>query len=223
MQDNMNKVDIDSINPEAMKQTLLFAIPVIAICLVLLWNFDWLTKTDVEPDPMYQGVRYKQSELVKKQSSPKVALVTQPVNRSAISDEFKLKTLADTIWCENRKSEKSMELVMSVIHTRANTKNLNGFYEKAIKPYQFSCLNDKETILAQVRSKQDDVRYNEAKAIVHRYVYEQAKPIIQADFYYAPKKVKKPSYLKDKALVLRYEGHDFYSSNPDAKVKLAKL
>ncbi len=212
--------DTDEFNWKLFHYTLYHAIPFLAVCLFALVFMDKFFIKELDDDTIYQG---KQSTQVTRPIKPVVPVTVPQINNKVNLKEMKMKTLVDTIWCENRKSKKSMELVMSVIYTRAKTKDLDGYYEKAVKPYQFSCLNDKETILAQVRSAQDDLRYTEAKEIVNRYVHQNAKPIIEAEFYYAPKKVKKPSYLKDKALVLRYEGHDFYSSSSNVKDKLAKL
>ena len=127
-----------------------------------------------------------------------------------ISDNDKIKTLTDTVWCENRKSKTSMKLVMSVIYNRAKEKTLNGFYNEAIKPYQFSCLNEKSILDNQLKNKKDIDMYISAKQIVVNYVYGNSKPIISAKFYYNPNKVKLPKHLLNKKLILSFENHNFY-------------
>ena len=68
---------------------------------------------------------------------------------------MKANKLAETIWCENRTSRKSMDLVMSVIYNRAKEKTLNGLYEEATKRKQFSCLNDENFMENQTLKPRD--------------------------------------------------------------------
>lgn len=131
---------------------------------------------------------------------------THPKDDSAM----KAIKLAETIWCENRKSRKSMDLVMSVIYNRAKEKTLDGLYEEATKRKQFSCLNDPNFMESQTMRQRDKEMLAWAHQIVWRFRMGNFKPSIPAKFYYAPAKVEKPKYLEDKKLVLAFEGHHFY-------------
>lgn len=122
----------------------------------------------------------------------------------------KANKLAETIWCENRTSRKSMDLVMSVIYNRAKEKTLNGLYEEATKRKQFSCLNDPNFMENQTMKQRDKEMLSWAHQIVWRFQMGNFKPSIPAMFFYAPKKVSQPEYLKDKKLLLAFEGHHFY-------------
>ena len=122
----------------------------------------------------------------------------------------KAKKLAETIWCENRTSRKSMDLVMSVIYNRAKEKTLNGLYEAATKSKQFSCLNSEDIMASQKVRQRDKEMFAWANQIVWRFMMGNFKPSISAKFYYAPAKVEKPKYLADKKLLLAFEGHHFY-------------
>lgn len=123
---------------------------------------------------------------------------------------IKANKLAETIWCENRTSRKSMDLVMSVIYNRAKDKTLNGLYEEATKHKQFSCLNDENFMESQTLGQRDKEMLAWAHQIVWRFQMGNFKPSIPALFYYAPKKVSQPEYLKDKKLLLAFEGHHFH-------------
>lgn len=130
----------------------------------------------------------------------------------------KIKTIVEVLWCENRTSKTSMELVLSVVLNRAKDKTLDGVYMEIIKPYQFSCLNN-ETIIqsAKLKMESDLVRYKidlkmykVAEEIVQTFLNGKFKSIISAKYYYAPLKVPKPKYLEDKPLILAFEDHDFH-------------
>lgn len=123
---------------------------------------------------------------------------------------MKARKIAETLWCENRTSRKSMDLVMSVIYNRAKEKTLNGLYEAATKNKQFSCLNSEEIMASQTVRQRDKEMLAWAHQIVWRFQMGNFKPSIPAKFYYAPKKVSQPEYLKDKKLLLAFEGHHFY-------------
>lgn len=130
----------------------------------------------------------------------------RPVDDTAM----KSRKLAETIWCENRSSRKSMDLVMSVIYNRAKEKTLNGLYQETTKNKQFSCLNTEEIMASQTLRQRDKEMLAWAHQIVWRFQMGNFKPSIPAKFYYAPKKVSQPEYLKDKKLLLAFEGHHFY-------------
>lgn len=132
--------------------------------------------------------------------------IIRPKDDSAM----KANKLAETIWCENRTSRKSMDLVMSVIYNRAKEKTLDGLYEEATKRKQFSCLNDPNFMESQTMKPRDKDMLAWAHQIVWRFRMGNFKPSIPAKFYYAPAKVEKPKYLEDKKLVLAFEGHHFY-------------
>ncbi len=121
------------------------------------------------------------------------------------------KVLVDTIWCEDRSSIRSMELVLSVMYNRAEEKNLKEVYKAAIKPYQFSCLNDPKTIKTQSFSRKDQIRYTQAVEIVNKFVSGKFKPRTNAVFYYAANKIAKPKYLESRKLVLIFGDHHFYA------------
>lgn len=123
---------------------------------------------------------------------------------------MKANKLAETIWCENRTSRKSMDLVMSVIYNRAKEKTLNGLYKEATKRKQFSCLNDENFMENQTLKPRDKEMLAWAHQIVWRFRMGNFKPSIPALFYYAPKKVSQPTWAKDKKLILAFEGHNFY-------------
>lgn len=123
---------------------------------------------------------------------------------------LKARKIAETIWCENRTSRKSMDLVMSVIYNRAEKKTLDGLYQVAIKNKQFSCLNTNEVIASQTIRHRDKEMLYWAHQIVWRFQMGNFKPSIPAKFFYAPKKVSQPEYLKNKNLLLAFEGHNFY-------------
>ena len=131
--------------------------------------------------------------------------------READDTAAKARKIAETIWCENRSSRKSMDLVMSVIYNRAKEKTLNGLYAEAIKPKQFSCLNSEEIMASQTLRQRDKEMLAWAHQIVWRFMVGSWKPIIKAKFYYAADKIAKPKYLENKQLVLAFEGHHFYN------------
>lgn len=135
----------------------------------------------------------------------------QEIEVQVVTNEQKAQTLADVMWCENRSSKKSMDLVLSVIHTRAKQKTLDGLYKEAIKSKQFSCLNSPDIMQAQTRKPKDEEMMQYAQFLVARFIAGNYKPIIKAKFYYAADKIDKPKYLEDKQLVLAFEGHHFYN------------
>ena len=130
--------------------------------------------------------------------------------READDTAAKARKIAETIWCENRSSRKSMDLVMSVIYERAKEKTLDGLYAEVIKRKQFSCLNSEEIMASQTLRQRDKEMLAWAHQIVWRFMAGSWKQTVKAKFYYAPAKVEKPKYLEDKKLVLAYEGHHFY-------------
>lgn len=130
--------------------------------------------------------------------------------RQKDDSEMKAEKLAETIWCENRKSRKSMDLVMSVIYNRAKEKTLDGLYQAATKSKQFSCLNSEDIMTSQKVGQRDKEMMAWARQIVWRFRMGNFKPSTPAMFYYAPAKVEKPKYLSDKKLLLAFEGHHFY-------------
>lgn len=121
-----------------------------------------------------------------------------------------LKVITDTIWCEDRSTKSSMEKVLSVIYNRANTKTIENIYNEAIKPYQFSCNNEKSTIKTQKVSKLDQIRYDQAIQLVDALVNRTFKPTTDAKFFYAHAKIAKPIYLDNKTLLIADGGHLFY-------------
>ena len=131
--------------------------------------------------------------------------------KEQVSDADKAQKIADDIWCENRSSKKSMDLVLSVIHTRAKEKTLDGLYKEAIKSKQFSCLNSEDIMANQVRNPKDMEMMQYAQYLVARFQAGRYKPIVKAKFYYAADKIAKPKYLENKQLVLAFEGHHFYN------------
>lgn len=130
---------------------------------------------------------------------------------SVVSFNEKVKTLTDVVWCENRKSSKSINLVLSVIYNRAQDKTLDQLYAEAIKPKQFSCLNDEITIKTQKNNKQDQDQYELAKQAVQKFLSGTFKPITRAKWYYAHKVIAKPSWAKDMKLLLVFEGHSYFN------------
>lgn len=128
----------------------------------------------------------------------------------ADDSSLKARKLAETIWCENRTSRKSMDLVMSVIYNRATEKTLDGLYQAATKSKQFSCLNSENIMANQKVGQKDKEMFAWANQIVWRFMMGNFKPSIPATFYYAPAKVEKPKYLASKPLLLAYEGHNFH-------------
>jgi hypothetical protein len=166
------------------------AIVIIMLLVSALHVYDWFYVTpNMEP-------KLKLSETVD----------TRPIDDTGM----KMRILAETIWCENRTSRKSMDLVMSVIYNRAKEKTLNGLYDEATKSKQFSCLNSKDIMTSQKVGQKDREMFAWANQIVWRFMMGNFKPSIPAKFYYAPAKVEKPKYLTDKPLLLAYEGHNFH-------------
>jgi hypothetical protein len=144
------------------------------------------------------------------QSSEQLNLKQDNNLRQKDDTAMKARKIAETIWCENRTSRKSMDLVMSVIYNRAKEKTLDGLYQAATKNKQFSCLNTEEIMSSQTVRQRDKEMLAWAHQIVWRFQMGNFKPSIPAKFYYAPKKVSQPEYLKDKKLLLAFEGHHFY-------------
>lgn len=144
------------------------------------------------------------------ESQDKLKLKQDVSLRQKDDTAMKARKIAETVWCENRTSRKSMDLVMSVIYNRAKEKTLNGLYEAATKNKQFSCLNTEEIMASQTVRQRDKEMLAWAHQIVWRFQMGNFKPSILAKFYYAPKKVSQPEYLKDKKLLLAFEGHHFY-------------
>lgn len=151
--------------------------------------------------------------VTKEFSSPKPLYTAQDnAKLKAKAEERAMKkTLAETVWCEDRSSVKSMELVLSVMYNRAKDKTLLQVFKSAVKPYQFSCLNDPSTIKKQKLNSQDQAMYTKAIALVDKLVEGKFKPVTNATFYYAANKVAKPSYLVSKKLVLVFGHHHFYA------------
>lgn len=121
----------------------------------------------------------------------------------------KRKLLAKVIWCEDRRSEKAMRMVFSVIYHRAKEKTLEGLYHVAVKPKQFSCLNDPAILLNQRRNKIDLEMERVALQIVDEFLSGKFKPVIQATHYYQRELIKKPNWAKGKKVVAQYKGHVF--------------
>ena len=128
-----------------------------------------------------------------------------------VSFNEKVKTLTDVVWCENRKSSRSINLVLSVIYNRAQEKTLDYLYTEAIKPKQFSCLNDELIVKKQKNNKQDQDQYELAKQAVQKFLTGTFKPVTRAKWYYAHKTIKKPSWAKDMKLLLVFEGHSYFN------------
>ncbi len=121
----------------------------------------------------------------------------------------KRKLLAKVIWCEDRRSEKAMRMVFSVIYHRAKEKTLEGLYRVAVKPKQFSCLNDPVILLNQRRNKLDIEMEKVALNIVDEFLSGKFKPVVKATHYYQRELIKKPNWAKGKKVVAQYKGHVF--------------
>lgn len=139
----------------------------------------------------------------------KVLQLEKTINQSRI-DKEKIKTLSNVLWCENRKSKTSMQLVLSVIINRAKEKTIDGLYSEVVKPFQFSCLNNDNILLTQKKNKKDEKMYHVAEQLISSFVKGEFNPVTTAKFYYAPKKVQKPSYLVGKPLLMAFEDHHFH-------------
>lgn len=173
------------------QQTLMRIISVLLFSVVF-FGFLYSVNKDVSKDKLLYSIESNQE------------------NKDKSALKLMKRTLVETIWCEDRSSAKSMELVLSVIYNRAKEKTLKQLYTSAVKPYQFSCLNEPNTIKKQKLNSLDQVRYTQAIAIVDKFVTGKFKPITKATFYYATNKVAKPSYLNERKLVLVFGNHHFY-------------
>ena len=176
--------------PKNLYRSVVNAVAIIIMLLLGLFAYKHLYVLPNQEEPM----KLKQEESIRQKDD----------------SSMKANKLAETIWCENRTSRKSMDLVMSVIYNRAKDKTLSGLYEEATKRKQFSCLNDENFMENQTLRLRDKEMLAWAHQIVWRFQMGNFKPSIPALFYYAPKKVSHPVYLKDKKLILAFEGHHFY-------------
>lgn len=147
--------------------------------------------------------------LIPSSSDDKANLSKQMIQEDQFTKE-KIKKISEVLWCENRASKFSMELILSVMVNRAKEKTLDGIYKEVSKPYQFSCLNNKDIIKAQTKRKKDIEMYAVAEEIVYSFLHGNFKSITPATFYYAPSKVSKPKYLQNKTLLVAFENHHFY-------------
>lgn len=131
--------------------------------------------------------------------------------KKRVNEDFerKRKTLIKVIWCEDRRSEKAMRMVFSVIYHRARVKTLDELYQVAVKPKQFSCLNDPNILLNQKRNKADLEMKKIAEKIVDEFLSGKFKPVVRATHYYQKELIKRPKWAKNKIVVAEYKGHVF--------------
>jgi len=122
-------------------------------------------------------------------------------------EEYMYYILSKTIWCEDRKSIKSMQLVLSVLYNRAEEKTLKGLYKEAIKPHQFECIS-KKLYLKQVKAYDDLKMLEEARKLVDLLLINQFSPITNATHFINPNTLKvKPKWVNKMKVVLKYENH----------------
>ena len=143
----------------------------------------------------------------KEYNAPTFKGVIKERKKNAYLDQRKV--LAKVIWCEDRRSEKAMRMVFSVIYHRAKEKTLAELYRVAVKPKQFSCLNDPNIILTQKRNKKDLEMERVALSIVDEFLSGKFRPTIQATHYYQKELIKRPKWAKGKKIVAQYKGHVF--------------
>ena len=125
---------------------------------------------------------------------------------------YKIETIAKVIWCENRKSEKSMRLVMSVIYNRAEEKTIDDMYKEISKPFQFQCYDLIKGMNVQTIAQGTDLdKYKLAKEIVQEVAKGKFKPLISATNFFSKDSIKaKSSNLKKIPILLAFEDHFYF-------------
>ena len=158
--------------------------------------------------PIFKGIVIdRKKAVVQNNNAPIFKGIVIDKQKAVYLDKRKL--LAKVIWCEDRRSEKAMRMVFSVIYHRAKEKTLEGLYKVAVKPKQFSCLNNPDILLNQRRNKLDIEMEKVALKIVDEFLSGKFKPVVKATHYYQKKIVKRPNWAKGKKVVAQYKGHVF--------------
>jgi hypothetical protein len=134
----------------------------------------------------------------------------QQTNLRKFADELHIKKLVDIVWCEDRTSiENAKDVLSTIINRTKNKTSIKDLVATATKSYQFSCYNNPGIIASQRVTKTDIAMKSYIRTMVVQAINGKFIPTHHATHYYAYRKIRKPKWAKQMAVVKINNNHVF--------------
>lgn len=131
---------------------------------------------------------------------------TEQKTTKAKAKSDKLKAIAYVVYCEDKKDDKSMRMVLSTIYNRSGSHSVDKMYEVIKAKSQYTCYKG----VKKANGLGGDAKFKRALQIVEQFINNKEKPITVAKYFTDEKAAKTDKFFKTLKVVGKYNGQLYF-------------